>query len=188
MTIIKKQYRSILILLALSFFFSTSIAMADYTKVGDFYDSSFAEKEGNGQGNSEWTSKDTDPEYVLHGQTSLSVDSNQYDRTKSEYNDNGELNTESDTNVLTNDIDYEYIVLKGGSSNENSGGYAQLWKLTSDTGVSIYSKGNLIDQIGDDQPDLSHATGHNPVPIPGAIWLLGAGLLGMIGFRRFSKS
>ncbi len=31
------------------------------------------------------------------------------------------------------------------------------------------------------------AVGVNPVPIPAAIWLLGSGIVGLIGFRRFSK-
>jgi len=28
----------------------------------------------------------------------------------------------------------------------------------------------------------------NPVPIPGAVWLLGSGLVGLAGLRKFRKS
>jgi hypothetical protein len=38
-------------------------------------------------------------------------------------------------------------------------------------------------------PATSEFIGGNPVPIPGAAWLLGSGLLGLIGFRRkFEKN
>ena len=30
-------------------------------------------------------------------------------------------------------------------------------------------------------------TSISPVPIPGALWLLGSGLIGLIGIRRFRK-
>ena len=42
--------------------------------------------------------------------------------------------------------------------------------------------GSLPD-YADDQLDIPFA----PVPIPGAVWLLGSGLLGLIGIRRRSK-
>jgi hypothetical protein len=38
-------------------------------------------------------------------------------------------------------------------------------------------------------PTDSEFIGGNLVPIPGAVWLLGSGLLGLIGFRRkFQKN
>lgn len=52
-------------------------------------------------------------------------------------------------------------------------------------GLTIYSTD--VDLFG--IPDLQPGTwGENPVPIPSAIWLLGSGLIGLIGIRRmFNK-
>jgi len=36
-------------------------------------------------------------------------------------------------------------------------------------------------------PDLSARIAGLPVPLPGAVWLLGSGLLGLVGWRRFGK-
>jgi hypothetical protein len=56
------------------------------------------------------------------------------------------------------------------------------------TGTSLASAefyvGPNFDPISDPIPDNSNSG----VPIPGAIWLLGSGLLGLTGWRRFKKT
>mgnify|MGYP000202698448 CR=1 FL=1 len=189
MSIIKKQHWLIPILL--SIFFSTSMALAGYTKVGDFYDKDWASYSGQGQGANAYWTHEGKPKYELHGQTTLTVDATAYDYDKDDTPNEG-------PGVLHSDVYYDYIILKGGSASGmskgkgkgkkgNSEGYAELWEFTGNTGDGN-TKGKLINQIADNKPDLSHATGYNPAPIPGAIWLLGAGLLGVVGLKRFSKS
>jgi hypothetical protein len=56
------------------------------------------------------------------------------------------------------------------------------------TGLQLLdSNGNVVTGF-----DMTAASGHNygfgaPIPIPAAVWLLGSGLIGLIGIRRFKK-
>jgi len=51
-------------------------------------------------------------------------------------------------------------------------------------GLTLYSTD--VDLFG--IPNLQPGTfGENPIPIPGAVWLLGSGFIGIVGFRRKFK-
>ena len=58
---------------------------------------------------------------------------------------------------------FQYMLLTG----ESPGGGVPLWSGPDPDSTFVFSTGHT-----------------NPVPIPGAIWLLGSGLLGLIGIRR----
>ena len=50
----------------------------------------------------------------------------------------------------------------------------------------IWFEGGYYEGDGDTHGNANFidAFGANPVPIPGAVWLLGSGLLGLLGIRR----
>ncbi len=64
------------------------------------------------------------------------------------------------------------------------------WAYTGNSGVALnFNARDIIVGFGDasgdnDNLDLVVALRANPVPIPGAFWLLGSGLLGLVGIRR----
>ncbi len=64
------------------------------------------------------------------------------------------------------------------------------WSYTGNSGKTLnFLKDDIIVGFGDasgdnDKLDLVIALRANPVPIPGALWLLGSGLLGLVGIRR----
>lgn len=166
---------SYLISLVLALFFifgSIGPAMAGYTYLGNFYNDGWADYSGTGQGNSaSWTHYDSDenPQYKLNGQNSLTVNDN--------FTYNGQKSDEG-YDPLNNLVNYEYIIIKGGSDNPNSDGYADLYIYDSD-GID---KSQIEPRSG--LADISHAAGYNHVPVPGAAWLLGSGLVGLVAFRR----
>ena len=66
------------------------------------------------------------------------------------------------------------------------------WSYTGNSGIKLdFFKGDIIVGFGDDSGDLDGldlviaiSDVNREVPIPGAIWLLGSGLLGLVGIRR----
>jgi hypothetical protein len=60
--------------------------------------------------------------------------------------------------------------------------------LTAASGFTLAELGNsVVFQYGTALCDPYITGGPAPVPIPAAVWLLGSGLLGLIGIRRFKK-
>jgi len=53
--------------------------------------------------------------------------------------------------------------------------------------ITINDKGQIVGQ-GVTTNGNTHAFLMTPVPIPGAVWLLGSGLAGLAGLRRFRKN
>ena len=85
---------------------------------------------------------------------------------------------------------FQYVLLKQG--NCGSGGYVQLFEFVAGF--------NPEDEEGYDGPTfdsthvafsdgdkVSHISGYNQVPIPGAVWLLGSGLSALLFTRRRNK-
>ena len=70
------------------------------------------------------------------------------------------------------------------------------WNFDSMTAYSEYDGSGIdmaepisgIDTLSGWSISLGHEAGaNNPVPIPGAVWLLGSGLIAMVGIRRGKK-
>jgi len=89
--------------------------------------------------------------------------------------------TLSGTNSLGESYDRMYFDLYGAYTNgasyymvatSSSGG---TWRLTSDS-------------FSFDSADLSNAYGTTATPVPAAVWMLGSGLLGVLGFKRSRKN
>lgn len=55
------------------------------------------------------------------------------------------------------------------------------WALFKNTDLSKYM---VLDAV---RCDVQDVIVQNPVPLPAAFWLLGSGLLGIVGFRRYKK-
>ena len=79
----------------------------------------------------------------------------------------------------------------GGGPNYTKAG----WHIEADTG-EVFTDISITGFITFDQPDLAVGDSEfnaifgaaNPVPIPGAFWLLGSGIAGIVGFRKRSKN
>ena len=75
-------------------------------------------------------------------------------------------------------------------------GYLQYYQLTSDwtytgkSGITLnFLENDIIVGFNDNSKHIDHmdlvvALRPSPVPVPGAVWLLGSGLLGLVGIRR----
>jgi len=59
------------------------------------------------------------------------------------------------------------------------------------TGEKIYERREVVTSINDNQfyPQYSYALyrNHSPVPVPAAVWFMGSGLFGLMGFSRKRK-
>jgi hypothetical protein len=168
-------------------FIFVTFAHSSYQKLGNFYDDNWATKYGSGDGdNAYWIHYYNHPDsnsgqqYKLGGQNDLYIDGNQQTLSKKYEPSDGGWDT------FENSVNYKYIVVKGGSDNSPNG-YADLWEFGSGSGYDIV-KNLIIDKDNTSgTAGVSHVIGFNPVPIPGTVWLLGAGMLGLIVSRRKNK-
>ena len=147
-------------------------AMAGYIFVGDFYNSAFAlETDKNDpisvDNKKTWSSIATTPLYLY-----------QYNQ-KQDFYVAGVQQTEAIKDEDGSDgwgvVDgmYQYVIVK-------SGQYIDLYKYS--------AGGPTIDLVTAYPGDsISHISGYNAVPIPGAVWLLGSGLGALLVARRRRK-
>lgn len=110
--------------------------------------------------------------------------------------DKNELNV-SGTNVFDNTSDNGLLTITGTLNNENelkSGSFftndnIRFYSLKSGNGYDLYWLESLGSNVNwSTSKGLSHISawnvGESQVPIPGALWLFGTGLLGLLGFKR----
>lgn len=87
---------------------------------------------------------------------------------------------------------YKTDILKNGSQGFSNSVSSLVLTVSGLGGNSVFATGvepvaahiYAWDGISSDAKITGYATGHAPVPIPAAAWLLGSGVLGMIGLRR----
>jgi hypothetical protein len=99
------------------------------------------------------------------------------------------------TNELTTNVDQvltDFVGIASGNGTQLfQTGFATLWgpynNVLTILDIDIFTNGD-IDRYNDLQfaQNVAHWVA-TPVPIPGAVWLLGTGLIGLIGFRRNLK-
>jgi hypothetical protein len=93
-------------------------------------------------------------------------------------------------------VDNGFIVFVNGKqvAKANAEGSWDIWEYTYSISSTYFINGqNIIRAFAEDHGggtffDMMLTAEVNPVPIPGALWLLGSGLMGLIGIRRrFAK-
>ena len=160
------------LLIGLVMMVGASPAIAGYIFVGDFYNAGFAGYTANGINNQQtWSSNVAPPLYQYTQSQDFYVDSVMQTGDKDE--------NPSDGWGVWNGL-YEYVIIKQGSYGS---GFADLYKYSA-TGTDLV---NLDKYYSDGEFKISHISGYNAIPIPGAVWLLGSGLGALLVARRRRK-
>ena len=150
-------------------------SFAGYNFVGNFYDDNWA----SGGNNGPWESYNSPTYWLSTNNQILKIDTET--QVFIEKIDNPGGGNEDDWFPSLTNLDFEYILFKKGSDNN---GYLDLWVKSTETGANTEE----FSYFEENYKGNSHVATFNPVPIPGAVWLLGAGLFGLIGFRRVTKT
>lgn len=156
------------LLVGLVMLIGASPAMAGYIHVGDFLNSwTVTPHPGFG------TLTDAPNTFNYTGNNKFYVNGTQL--TGTDYTGNyGDWSSSSQM--------FQYIIIKQAQygANPNSDPVCNLYKYSA-TGNDLP---NLSSYFRDGSFKISHVTGYNPVPIPGAVWLLGSGLSALLVARR----